>query len=188
MSIFSILDNVWGKITYQPTFGFVRPITDTGSNGPGATFNMNGDYSAAPTDFWIQPPSNEAYYLTRFQFQISISSTPSRLEYGSIPALTNGILVFEEFNGNRHTINPGELPIKDNTDIILLSGSPRKSDFGGVNDIYVFDFELGETQFEGLQLNGSTNDKFGLTLNDDLTGIVDHRLVIKGIFKKVGAA
>jgi hypothetical protein len=184
-SIFSgILEKYWGRITNQPPIGFIDPITDTGI--PTGNFNMTGDYSGATKDFWIQPPTNSEFYLKRVQFQISISSTPSRTNYGSITALTNGIVAFQQVSGSEFILNPGALPIRNNTDLILFGAGIDKMDFGGVKDIYLFNIDIGDDQSEGLRLNGVNNDKFGLRLHDNFTGIDDHRMIIYGISRIVG--
>jgi hypothetical protein len=181
----SILDSVWGKVANTPTIGFIDFITDTGA--PGGTYNMVGDYSLTPTDFYIQPPENSWFYLSEVQFQISISSTPSRTEYGSINALTNGIMVFQRLNGVERILNPGGHLIKNNTDIVLFGAHTDKVDFGGINDIYIFSIPLGEDKDSSLVLRGRNNDRFGLRLSDDFTGIEDHRLIIRGKHRIVGA-
>jgi hypothetical protein len=185
-AIFSILDNVWGRVTNSPTFAFIDPITDTGDAT--GVFNMVGDYATTPTDFYIQPPTNSFYYLTEFQFQISISSTPSRTNYGSISALTNGISVFQRISGVEYILNPAGHKIKNNTDIILFGARTDKADFGGVNDIYIFTIPIGLDKESGLILRGTNEDRFGLKLSDDFDGIVDHRFLVRGIKRIVGAA
>jgi hypothetical protein len=171
-------------MTHAPTFAFIDPITDTGDAT--GIFNMIGDYATTPTDFYIQPPENSFYYLTEFQLQISISSTPSRTEYGSITALTNGIWVFQRINGAEIILNPASHAIKNNTDIILFGARTDKADFGGINDIYIFTIPIGIDKESGLTLRGPNSDRFGLKLSDDFDGIVDHRLLVRGIRRIVG--
>jgi hypothetical protein len=154
---------------------------DTDGDGTG-TKSANGNYSAGgagATEFFIQPPANTLYVLHRMIIHIHDSTAFSAEKYGALAALANGISVTVD------QISPA-VELVDLTD-----GIPIKSnaEWGQV----CFDVDLASYGQGDVYLNArwtfskagqpvviNENQKLAVTLNDDLTGLVDHYFMVQG--------
>lgn len=159
--------------------GFIlRSATDNGIVGGDDKANVNG--SIIPVKFWVQPEINEIFELVFASIEISDSGNPGLDDYGSIVGpLTNGIQFFVEVNGFEVTF--GE-PIKSNRELVNLGPISQQLSFSGSTKITTHSFNILDhaPQTAAVKLNGSTNDKFGFIVQDNLLSLLEHTLTIKG--------
>ena len=151
---------------------------DTNGDGTG-TKSAVGDYSGTADDFYIQPPANTLYVLERMIIHIHDSSAFSAEKYGALAALTNGILVKVK------QVSPA-------VDLVdLTDGIPVKSNavWGQVCfDADLADYGQGDVYLNirwtfakaGQPIVINENQQLAVTLNDDLTGLVDHHFMVQG--------
>tara|TARA_R110000851_G_scaffold43447_4_gene107422 strand:+ start:232 stop:774 length:543 start_codon:yes stop_codon:yes gene_type:complete len=171
----SSLRNNYSKISNQRKLGLGRSFT---LEGDGVTIDALGDYSAAPVDFFVQPPPNFDFYLSEIILELSDNSGLTRSNYGGISELPVGIKTFVLRNGVRI---PGTNPeaIKNNGGLIINSSSFEVIPFSGSTQTLLFRLKFSETA-EPTYLNGNNGDRFGITLNDDFTGLSDHQFAFLG--------
>lgn len=66
-------------------------LTDNGTASGSPFMNING--SVTSKLFYVQPPSNETWFLNHFHITIGCAAAPAVSEYGSIVGgLTNGLI------------------------------------------------------------------------------------------------
>lgn len=153
---------------------------DTNGDGTG-TRDAITDYSSAVTDFFVQPAANEFMAITRMIVEI-VDSAFSAAGYGALAALTNGIEVL--FEDNRQT--PAEYSLTEEKIKSVSNWGSYCYDTG--RDAYGAGDETMHIRwtFEkaGIVpvLEGSQNDKCIVRVNDNFTGLVEHRFQVQGIF------
>ena len=141
------------------------------------TFNLIGDYSAAPQDF---------YYLATTKFDIkslliciSDNLQFNQVDYGAIPGgLTNGVgFFYKPFDGAEirliNTVN-----IKQNFEWQAIVEHVALTQYAGLPQTLQIDLDILD-EF-GLPLNLRAADKLIVRLNDNFTGLVSHTFGIKG--------
>jgi len=163
-----------------------RPLisqrVDSLGTGAGTT-NMIGNYSGGATDFWTEPPAGEIWHLTRFIGLIEYSGSLRPERYGNA-ALTNGVKLVWEAN-SVETDFTAQGNITHLADWAGFTGHAETIDFGAGNNFIIFvgDFTKGGSI---LKLDGDTNDKAIIRLEDDHTDLVSHRVTVQG-YKMVGS-
>ena len=159
---------------YAPIFRYL----DTDGDG-GGTKNANGDYSSAAEDFKIIPPSDEHWYLARMIVSIVDTGSHDSGKYGNNITLSNGITVALK-NSSDVTINDitDGVPIMKNSDWGRLAGvdvNPMSWGSGDDQTIVRFTFEKS-----GEPLELKDGNYLAVTLNDDLSGLVEHYFMVHG--------
>jgi hypothetical protein len=174
--------DTFGNLCVRPPFDglpFRRFLTNDGTGNTGI-FNLIGNYSAAPTDFYYQPPDD----FNIFSLRITISgSSLRRDDYGSINnGLTNGIqfwlrnLVNEEARLIHHE------NIKNNQDWLVVGTDSRVSNFSGNDQVLIIDFNV--IDLFGMAFMIPKNYKFIVRLNDNFTGLTNHTYSLRGILQQ----
>lgn len=164
---------------YQQTiFPVVQKLTDTGFETVGANTNFNGDYSVTPEDAFLQAPTGARILINALIIAITDSGTFSDTDYGNIVGgLTNGILTVVEFNGVEVT-NPAQT-INTNRELFGVDSDAQIAAYSANERTLVARFNFQSP----LVLNGNTDDKFILRLNDDMTGLDLHEFLLYGEFE-----
>ena len=152
---------------------------DTNGDGTG-TKNAIGNYSAAPTDFFIQPPIGKIFVITTLIFHMSDSGAFSATDYGSIAGgLTNGLTavverqavqIFDLFEG---------ITIQNNDQFLHISPDVNVVNWSGGTDSLVVSYDSQKFGIQ-LSLNGDLEDKLIVRLNDDMTPLVDQFFIAHG--------
>lgn len=152
----------------------------TNGDGTGDTL-ITGDYSSTPTDFYIEPAPNEAIIILHFTIILCANDQVRLVDYGSLPALPNGIQLIVKTGGF-------EVPIlgrvKNNQTLFHLTekGPITTRLLGGENLLHChLDFSHRPDQYS--KLFGPLGDKFTFRCNDDFSGLCEHSIVAYG-FKK----
>ena len=141
------------------------------------TYNLIGDYSAAPVDFYYL--STTKFYIKSLLICISDNLQFNQVDYGAIAGgLTNGVgFFYKPFDGVEvrliNTVN-----IKQNFEWPAISEHVTLTQFAGLPQTLQIDLDLVD-EF-GLPFNLRSGGKFIVRLNDNLTTLVSHTFGIKG--------
>lgn len=130
----------------------------------GAVFNAAKDHSGASTDYKFTTVFRTK--IIQILMFIESSVTMRVQEFGSIPALTNGLqLFFKPLGGSKVYFN--EEPIKSNSDIARNLFNMRLDNFGSGNNILVAKLDFSQITDNGLRCN--IGDEVGIEVFDDIT-------------------
>jgi hypothetical protein len=146
-------------------------------NGDGTGNKIgNGDYSGAPTEFFISPPLGESYNLTRLIIYIEDTTGMDNAKYGNTGPLLNGVGISVTVGGIVTDLLDG-LPIKTNGQWKRLCYDQHIDSTGAGNDSCAARWILTSSDTSIALDHG---DKFSITLNDDLSGLIDHTFLLEG--------
>lgn len=157
---------------------FFTQVVDTVGDGTGSQDqNVNG--SGTPVEFRVLPPPGKMYGIAGIEIGIrSASAIDSMLEYGDVTALTTGVTI-ESHEVGGSTIKSFAV-LKDNFDLFFIGG--KASAAGNNNDpnaiIVKADFQ--ETFNLPLRIDSRENEELLVTINDDLTGLLSHTMLVHG--------
>jgi len=152
---------------------------DTNGDGTG-TKQAIGDYSVTPTDFYIQPASGEIYIIHRLIAIIRDTSGAAARDYGNITdGLTNGILVRTYRDGVMENDLTDNLPIRSNGEWARVCFDVELKTWSTGDEILTVRWTFNNSG-NPITLNGGKKEKLVLTLNDDLTGLIQHTFQIQG--------
>lgn len=132
---------------------------------------------AAPQEYWIAPPPGEVWHITRLLFYMTHDLSGDLGKFGGIPALTNGILLRAKINGQYGTLSNwktnGDMKT-DMFDVVFDARSGGQGDFG----------TSGRGTFKEagvvIRLDGDTNDRIELYVQDDITSIISFMMKMQG--------
>jgi len=149
---------------------------DTDGDGTG-TKNANGDYSSAADEFFFQP--DQECDIHRLIFHMTDTTGIQQEEYGNIGgALTNGynIVVRDDSDATILSLTDN-IPIKTNGDIGRYCYDVELKSWGAGNEAIQGRWTFTKA---GAPLRLPQNYKFSITLNDTLTGLLEHYFMIQG--------
>lgn len=155
-----------------------RYLTDDGTTQ--GAHNANGNYAVTGGEFYIQPPNGTIYRLFRLLISIGDANIASSDTYGQVTALSNGVGFWTEINGVRSYLHDNRT-VKTNGDYneFMYDFNCDSLSLGQGTDYcsgrWTFD-KAGTV----IRLNGTTGDKFIVTVNDTLTGLVHHHFIVQG--------
>ena len=157
----------------------IRFLTSVG-DGTG-TYNLNGNYATTPLQAFYRPPPAKKFYINSFSIQISDNTAFNQLDYGGITGgLLNGVSLSMQANNITADFLNG-IKIKQNYEWFSFTPAVPLSTFANVqNQTMVVNIQVAEHFGLPLVLNGTTQDKFFVTLNDDFTGLVSHTFLLRG--------
>ena len=139
--------------------------------------SAKGNYATA-TDIFIQPPSSQAYEIARLHVFIQSAGVIASGKYGDIAALTNGIKVIIEHDGNEILLN--KAAVKTHDDWAGLCHDSVALNYGATAGKAIairWSFWKSDAN---IWLNGSTLDKLIMRLEDNLSTLVFHRFFVEG--------
>jgi hypothetical protein len=147
-------------------------------NGTG-TVDATGDYSAAEVEFYIQPSYDQSYVIKQVILHIGDEKIDNMAAYGDMPALTNGIYAFVAD------------PIKDLWRFPVIGQVVDNHDFSTFVHLHTLEplkptvlyvvFDFVEKTGSPVTLSGQREQRFGLRLNDDFTGLTEHVFFVYGV-------
>lgn len=153
---------------------------DTTGDGSG-TILATGDYSSTSDDFIYQVPSSKIAILQRLIITIGDGSNPRPDRYGQNLIITNGMnikltesddtLITYLGHSNAH-------PIITNANWASLCYDMSFHTVGSGDNYVMFRWTFSKA---GMPLILSDGDKLVITLNDDFTGLTDHRFMVQGL-------
>lgn len=146
-------------------------------NGQGV-FNLNGDYSAAPTDFYYQATST--YYIHSLLVSISDSAGFNQTDYGAITSGTvvNGVKMFIKPNGLAEIPLLSGIGFKYNYEWLQVTPHTILTQFSGLPETLSVDFDIVADY--GMPITMNVGDRFIIRLNDNFTGLVNHTFGLRG--------
>ena len=163
---------------------YVRLLTTTGDGVTGDS-EMTGDYSGAPAEFYLQGPTrDESEYgavISRVLIYVEDSGAFDAAKYGNGVTLTNGITLEHRTSDDVLISSFTPNPVKSNGDWASLAFDAQVQSWGTGNEFltvrYTFaKFSGGDDP--GLLLDDG--EKLVCTVNDDLSGLVAHRITAQG--------
>jgi len=150
-------------------------------DGDGA-IDLRQDGSTTAIDAFIEARSDGDLYIEIANLFIEGAGNIDLNQFGGIAALTNGIETFVESEGTKIPIT--QVPILTNIDMIRIGTLTQglgedatafrgKQALGVGNTFYnpVWDLTKLSSGNEGIVLAAGTNQRLGITINDDLTGV-----------------
>lgn len=166
-----------------PTRPMISQFLDSLGTGLGVV-NIVADFSGASTDFWIEPPAGEVWHINRLMAKIQGSGTFRPEWYGPTAALTNGIQIIHQRNGIENNLT-GQLPIRNAGEFAAYLFDLKLHDFGSGDKFITTRWSFSESGVI-LRLDGDTNDKLIVRVNDNLTTLSGHKFIAQG-HKLVGS-
>ncbi len=163
---------------------YISRYLDTLGNDSG-THDAIGDYSTG-VDFYIQPPSDKVYRLTRIIISIGDTGISNADEYGAIATLSNGTQFLIELNGTEFFIDGDrDSAAKSNGDFhaFMYDFNCNSASLGSG-----IDYCSGRWTYDKsgtvIRLDGATNDKLIIRLRDDMTGLTHQHFLVQGYEEK----
>jgi len=149
----------------------------TASGDGKGTYNLNGDYSAAPTDFYYQATTN--YYIQTLLMSISDNANFNQTDYGAISGgLTNGIKFFIKPNGLSEIPLLSGVAFKQNYEWLSVTPDSKLTSFAGLAQTLTVDFNV--TTEYGMPIKLGAGDRFIARLNDNFSTLVAHTIGLRG--------
>lgn len=155
----------------------LRRFLDTNGNGTG-TKNATGNYSAAPTPFYIQPNADQRFAIYELLVQNSDAGQYGQSVYAAFAtALTNGLLMRVKQSGSVVFDLLDGVPIKTNDHFVHVSHDYTLVTWqGSLNSMSL----LIQFARNSLVLNGRTQDQLEIVCQDDFTGLIDQTFFVTG--------
>jgi len=146
-------------------------VLDTNGDGTGVT---NAISSTTPLTFYIEPPAATVYNIERFQAVIDDLTVNADDAYGA-ETLTNGLVIRFTSAGTVYTLT-NELPIKTNIGWERICQVEQSGETVQNNQLRATCDFLGRS----LRLNGDSNDRLEVVVQDDLSGLDNHWFSVIG--------
>lgn len=157
-------------------------------NGDGSTISQNVNGAVTPQRFWYQPPANRKAHIHRMMVTLRDGQAVTAEKYGAQDELANGIEV--KVSKDATTLDeltfPGE-NVKTNAGWAAYCYDSKPLDFGN-GDNYVQVRWTFSRSGQPITLDGSNGERLEMTINDDLTGLVNQVSVIQGTLRGIGTA
>ena len=155
-----------------------RRYLDTNGDGTG-TKSAIGDYSGAPEEFFIQPPTDDVFALSMLLPSIGDAGKFGSSDYGAMSMLTNGILVQKTDSvGNVLEDLTDQVPIRCNGHWLANAGhATRDEDPAAADNWATVSWSLGGR----LPLVLRHEERFVVKLNDNFSGLTAHWFKIEGV-------
>lgn len=174
------------KFFYEPDDNATALFRFLDTNGDGTgTKNANGNYSVTADDFFIQPAAGEVFVLNRLIVELRDSQGIQAEEYGNLgSALSNGINIKVTDSSDVEILDLTDgLPVTTNAAWGRMSYDVDVKSWGAGDEVLLCRWTFGAS---GRPLILKDQQKFKVTLNDNLTGLVAHYFMVQG-YKGVGA-
>ncbi len=161
-------------------------------NGDGVTTSLSVDGSASPVEAFVLAPAEGDLYIRLSSVIIADAGAISLNSFGSIiGGLSVGCTVFTESAG---VVTNQDLSLKTNFDFIRIgtktAGTGGKIDAYQLaktdpsnDDGYHILLDATEVSMFGIRLLKGTQDKFGIRINDDLSGVATFDIIVKGFIR-----
>ena len=164
----------------------LRQYLSTNGDGTG-DIEAIGDYSTTSDIFYIQPASNQVFRIQRMLLSLEDSTGMGWNEYGHIGSgLTSGILFRVQNDSTTvHDLLAGR-PVKTNGEWAENSYDVEILDTTGGNDYFVIGWDFTIAGFP-IRLNGAASERLEFVVQDDLTGLVAHRIKVEGYIEPSSA-
>jgi hypothetical protein len=165
-------------MSVEPIYDF---LTDDGltADGTNENANVNGAVTAVP--FYRGPPTGEIWAIHRMIVEIEDNATFTADNYGGVSTLTNGV----ELEVREGTTGALILDVLDSEDITSIADwaahcyDMTEHTFGSGNNFAVARFTFANAG-RPIVLDGDRGEVLIARVNDDLSGLVNHKFMIQG--------
>jgi hypothetical protein len=138
-----------------------------------------GDYSSVSDIAYIQPSAGEVIWLTRMIVFVKDTGTLDPDSYGNASALTNGLVVrLQDDSGTIATLSGG-FTIKTNAEWGALCYDVTNHAWGTGDETLLVRWTFAKSGVE-IRLDGDSNERLEILLNDDFSGLNAHRFCVQG--------
>lgn len=163
----------------------VSRFLDTVGDGTG-TNSAIADSSGAPVSFKIKPGPDEVYFITRLIVTVEDAGGGSAAEYGNLGgALANGVQVrHSNGDGVVEWLTDPAYPVRTNATWGSYCYDVSMKTWGAGNDLLLVRWTFEKAGHPMILADGD-GDFLEVVVNDDLTGLVDHRFLAQGIRQPV---
>ena len=157
--------------------GIYRQLDVTGDGTGSKDANVNG--VVTPVPFIIAPPAGETYLIARMLVHIEDNANFLASNYGGVSTLANGVSIkVEDSSGVIMDLCDGH-DIQSLSHWGMMCYDLDYVEFGSGNNFanVRWTFEKGG---EPLELKGDLGQKLVVTINDDLTALVEQHFFVHG--------
>lgn len=153
-----------------------RPMT-LNNAGVVSNANVNG---AVTTQLFSYRPAQGVATITRMMVTVRDAGVFTAEKYGFLSALSNGCEV-GLFSADKTILNSftGSLPIKENAGWGVYCYDVDLKDWGAGDEFIVARWTFAKAECD-IRLYAGQDIFLGVLIQDDLTGLVDHRFVVQG--------
>ena len=135
---------------------------------------------AAPIEYWAAPEPGEVWHITRLLFEMTHSTAGDLGTFGDLPPLANGVLLRSRNNGQYGTFTNWKTNADIKSDMYDVDFNTRSGGGGTYGT-------TGRGTFTNagaiVRLDGDTNDRIELYVQDDLTGLLTFTMKMQGHFE-----
>lgn len=139
--------------------------------------------------FYIQPGATERIVVTDLIAFLQDATSWDATEYGSGSALANGITV-RKMTGTSTLVEDITVghPVQHNAEWTVIAHDRDRTAWGAGDEAMTMVIAFGHMGINpGLILDGSKSDRLEVLINDDLSGLTDHRFLAHGYYPDIGA-
>lgn len=156
----------------------VLRYADINGDGTGSD-NANGDYSGAEEIFYIEPPAGEIWRVARMIVHIEDATAMWAARYGGEAALGTGVVVRVQDDSGTIIDLTDAIPVKTNAQWAAMCFDVDVKAWGTGTELLAVRWTFTKAgQF--IRLDGDSNERLEIVLNDDLRGLISHRFFIQG--------
>jgi len=143
---------------------------------------MNVDGSVTPKVFSVSPALLGVNFLvlSRLLVHIEDNGAITADDYGALATLSSGLRIQKTIGGITYNLDGG-LPITGNTHWARLAFDMKEHVFGSGNNFVTARWTFGAT---GIPMILQGADVLFVTVNDDLTTLVEHTMLVQGYTHK----
>jgi hypothetical protein len=141
--------------------------------------NANGNYIASARTFSIKPVGEQVFYLNRMIFEIEDSAVRAD-DYGAITTVSIGVDVIQLRNTTVTTQVLTPLKPTKVADWGAYCYDIDVKTWGAGNEFLVGRWTFGNAGIP-IILHAKDNDRLEIRLNDDFSGLVEHRFQVQGV-------
>jgi len=149
-------------------------------NGDGTgTYDVTGNYVSA-TDFYIQPPPDEVFKILSLTVNIQDTGDFDIAKYGNGITLINGIKIQIKQGSTLLVDLTTNSKIIHNGDWKYLTEKFDYITYGAGDNLLLIPINFIEAFGQPIYLDGSINEKLVVTVQDDFTGLTEHKFTVRG--------
>jgi len=141
--------------------------------------NGNKDYSVTPGVFTFKPASSEVWHISRLMIYIRDTGSFDADKYGNNITLTNGIKIEIKQNGVVQRTLTNAQPIMSNSHWGKFCYDTNLSTYGTGDESLAVRWTITKAGTY-IKLSDALVDTIEITLNDDLSGLVEHTFLFQG--------
>jgi hypothetical protein len=173
----------------RPTATYYNEFVSLNGDGTGE-IDMVGDYSSSEGIFYLTPGGASKLLINRLIVTVQDTGAFDAAKYGNNVTLTAGIVVEHVDSGDTLVKKLTPRPILTNTEWGSLCYDVVNLDFGIGDEILLVRWTLGKAEPANFEEKYAANypiyeipngEKIRVRLNDDLSGLVKHRICVQGL-------